>query len=269
MVENVEGLQPERFDPLYYLYDGLGSTLQLVNGQGEVRPLSQNRYIYVENNPVNYVDPSGHEPIFYGAEREYLQQLLDSATKTTGKDTSQSNILDVLNKIEDVFGSYKESQNAIRTAPFFVSGLALTGNDILYDSEEITEAIVITASAIGFMEFAQWIPRYWKNKDVYKVQKGKREYTTKQPPKPGPNKPSGGKEMPPPFNPDKEIHQDTGLRWDMSNLSKTMKEILKWVLGTYIVHELIKPYLKSIRSTEEISSLIEMNKFKDTISYQK
>lgn len=25
-----------------------------------MRPLSQNRYIYVENNPVNYIDPSGH-----------------------------------------------------------------------------------------------------------------------------------------------------------------------------------------------------------------
>ncbi|NPV44514.1 MAG: RHS repeat-associated core domain-containing protein, partial [Firmicutes bacterium] len=25
-----------------------------------MRPLSQNRYIYVENNPINYIDPSGH-----------------------------------------------------------------------------------------------------------------------------------------------------------------------------------------------------------------
>jgi RHS repeat-associated protein len=28
-----------------------------------MRPLSQNRYIYVENNPINYIDPSGHIPL--------------------------------------------------------------------------------------------------------------------------------------------------------------------------------------------------------------
>jgi RHS repeat-associated protein len=42
MAENVEGIQPERFDPLYYLYDGLGSAVQLVNGEGEV----WNRFMY-------------------------------------------------------------------------------------------------------------------------------------------------------------------------------------------------------------------------------
>ena len=26
----------------------------------ETEPLSQNRYSYVQNNPVNYTDPSGH-----------------------------------------------------------------------------------------------------------------------------------------------------------------------------------------------------------------
>ncbi len=42
MAKNVEGIQPDRFDPLYYLYDGLGSAAQLVNNNGEV----WNKFMY-------------------------------------------------------------------------------------------------------------------------------------------------------------------------------------------------------------------------------
>lgn len=127
-VQAVDSTRPEAQDPLYYLYDGLGSVAQLVRPNGEVRdhyrydefgvpapgaklsedgrnvnhnafgytgelwdeeddllylrsryyqpetgrflgrdiysgilnnPLSMHKYAYVENNPVNYIDPFG------------------------------------------------------------------------------------------------------------------------------------------------------------------------------------------------------------------
>ena len=30
----------------------------------DIEPLSQNRYSYVQNNPVNYTDPSGHNMVW-------------------------------------------------------------------------------------------------------------------------------------------------------------------------------------------------------------
>ena len=53
-------------------YDSQGGTFLTEDSYpGEdTDPLSQNRYSYVQNNPVNYTDPSGHRMIWMGGEGE-------------------------------------------------------------------------------------------------------------------------------------------------------------------------------------------------------
>ena len=53
-------------------YDSQGGTFLTEDSYpGEdTAPLSQNRYSYVQNNPVNYTDPSGHRMIWMGGEGE-------------------------------------------------------------------------------------------------------------------------------------------------------------------------------------------------------
>ena len=53
-------------------YDSQGGTFLTEDSYpGEVTdPLSQNRYSYVQNNPVNYTDPSGHRMVWMGGEGE-------------------------------------------------------------------------------------------------------------------------------------------------------------------------------------------------------
>ena len=53
-------------------YDGQGGTFLTEDSYpGEdTDPLSQNRYSYVQNNPVNYTDPSGHRMVWMGGEGE-------------------------------------------------------------------------------------------------------------------------------------------------------------------------------------------------------
>ena len=53
-------------------YDSQGGTFLTEDSYpGETTdPLSQNRYSYVQNNPVNYTDPSGHRMIWMGGEGE-------------------------------------------------------------------------------------------------------------------------------------------------------------------------------------------------------
>ena len=53
-------------------YDSQGGTFLTEDSYpGEATdPLSQNRYSYVQNNPVNYTDPSGHRMIWMGGEGE-------------------------------------------------------------------------------------------------------------------------------------------------------------------------------------------------------
>ena len=54
----------------YYDSQG-GAFLTEDSYPGEVTdPLSQNRYSYVQNNPVNYTDPSGHRMVWMGGEGE-------------------------------------------------------------------------------------------------------------------------------------------------------------------------------------------------------
>ena len=54
----------------YYDSQG-GAFLTEDNYPGEdTDPLSQNRYSYVQNNPVNYTDPSGHRMVWMGGEGE-------------------------------------------------------------------------------------------------------------------------------------------------------------------------------------------------------
>jgi len=65
-----------------YYDPGVGSFISRDSYLGDLlRPLSQNRYTYVENNPINYIDPSGHETVFGGNAREYIQNLLDNSPK--------------------------------------------------------------------------------------------------------------------------------------------------------------------------------------------
>ena len=53
-------------------YDSQGGTFLTEDSYlGEdTNPLSQNRYSYVQNNPVNYTDPSGHRMVWMGGEGE-------------------------------------------------------------------------------------------------------------------------------------------------------------------------------------------------------
>ena len=53
-------------------YDSQGGTFLTEDSYpGEdTDPLSQNRYSYVQNNPVNYTDPSGHRMVWMGGEGE-------------------------------------------------------------------------------------------------------------------------------------------------------------------------------------------------------
>ena len=53
-------------------YDSQGGTFLTEDSYpGEATdPLSQNRYSYVQNNPVNYTDPSGHRMVWMGGEGE-------------------------------------------------------------------------------------------------------------------------------------------------------------------------------------------------------
>ena len=53
-------------------YDSQGGTFLTEDSYPgeETDPLSQNRYSYVQNNPVNYTDPSGHRMVWMGGEGE-------------------------------------------------------------------------------------------------------------------------------------------------------------------------------------------------------
>jgi hypothetical protein len=53
-----------RFGPLHTLSDK--EREQLGNTMGPQNPQALNRYSYVQNNPVKYVDPSGHETCYQG-----------------------------------------------------------------------------------------------------------------------------------------------------------------------------------------------------------
>jgi len=146
-VQALDSTRPESQDPLYYLYDGLGSVAQLTRPNGEVRdhyrydefgvpapgaklsedgrnvnhnsfgytgeswdeeddllylrsryyqadagrfltrdnydgvlhtPLSRHLYVYVENNPINYVDPLGLYRLGWTKEIGYLRAYFEN-----------------------------------------------------------------------------------------------------------------------------------------------------------------------------------------------
>ena len=83
-------------------------------------PLSQNRYTYAWNNPVNYTDPSGHWP-----------QFLDDAVKSAvnfGKQVVNSVVdfgRNAVNKVTSFFTGSSRSQssaNGARTSSATASG---------------------------------------------------------------------------------------------------------------------------------------------------